>query len=77
MAEEAKDRQKRPQSAAEETEVVEVIPPSIEATQSQPQSQKKEAMLATGLEDYGNWVEYFKDHKPEEAPPFRRGRIWA
>lgn len=38
---------------------------------------KKSHFLATGLEDYGRWKEMFKDHKADNDPPFRRGRIWA
>lgn len=42
-----------------------------------PEEKKDSYFLATGLEDYGRWKEMFKDHKPENDPPFRRGRIWG
>lgn len=51
-------------------------PPTISES-SQVEEKKKSQFLATGLEDYGRWQEMFKDHKPENDPPFRRGRIWA
>jgi len=50
---------------------------SLVSSHTESQTNQKQPMLATGLEDYGTWAEYFKDHKPENDPPYRRGRIWA
>ncbi|NET44266.1 cyanobactin biosynthesis PatC/TenC/TruC family protein [Okeania sp. SIO2B3] len=41
------------------------------------EQEQKSMMLATGLEDYARWKIMFKDHKREDSPSFRRGRIWA
>ncbi|WP_287245305.1 MULTISPECIES: cyanobactin biosynthesis PatC/TenC/TruC family protein [unclassified Okeania] len=44
--------------------------------QPEPEAEDQ-TILATGLEDYARWKIMFKDHKREDDPPFRRGRIWA
>ena len=46
------------------------------STASQPE-EKQSILLATGLEDYGRWKAMFRNHKPKDKKPFRRGRIWA
>ena len=43
---------------------------------SQP-AEKKSVLLATGLEDYAHWKALYRNHKPKDKKPFRRGRIWA
>ncbi|AOY83541.1 cyanobactin biosynthesis PatC/TenC/TruC family protein [Moorena producens JHB] len=48
------------------------VQPEVEVNE-----EKKSVLLATGLEDYARWKVMFKDQKPDNDPPFRRGRIWA
>jgi cyanobactin cluster PatC/TenC/TruC protein len=38
---------------------------------------KQRQSLDTGLADYGKWRNFVRNHKSENDPPFRRGRIWA
>ena len=59
-----------------QTEAVKTPQPSEQIQQPEPEAEEK-TILATGLEDYGRWKTMFKDHKREDDPPFRRGRIWA
>ncbi|NEO37852.1 MAG: cyanobactin biosynthesis PatC/TenC/TruC family protein [Moorea sp. SIOASIH] len=47
------------------------------SVQPEVNEEKKSVLLATGLEDYARWKVMFKDQKPDNDPPFRRGRIWA
>jgi cyanobactin cluster PatC/TenC/TruC protein len=48
------------------------------ATSSAPVPVASVHPLATGLVDYGMWVEMFSRATPVEASqPYRRGRIWA
>ncbi len=53
------------------------VPPEVVPQPVAAEAEKKPAILATGLEDYGRWKAMFKDHKSEEGKPFRRGRIWS
>ncbi|NEQ79437.1 MAG: cyanobactin biosynthesis PatC/TenC/TruC family protein [Moorea sp. SIO2I5] len=47
------------------------------SVQPEVNEEKKSVLLATGLEDYARWKVMFKDQKPDNDTPFRRGRIWA
>lgn len=47
------------------------------SVQPEVNEEKKSVLLATGLEDYARWKVMFKDQKPDNDPPYRRGRIWA
>ena len=55
------------------------VQPEVASPSVQPEvnEEKKSVLLATGLEDYARWKVMFKDQKPDNDPPFRRGRIWA
>ena len=35
------------------------------------------AKMTSGIEDYARWQEMFEGRSGKDAPPFRRGRIWA
>ena len=35
------------------------------------------AKMTSGIEDYALWQEMFEGRSGKDAPPFRRGRIWA
>jgi len=35
------------------------------------------AKMTSGIEDYVRWREMFEGRSGKDAPPFRRGRIWA
>ncbi len=62
---------------------------SMATTENQPPAQtqnsttgeqepKQKRLLATGLEDYGFWMQWRKTATPKPSDkPFRRGRIWA
>ena len=55
------------------------VQPEVASPSVQPEvnEEKKSVLLATGLEDYARWKVMFKDQKPNNDTPFRRGRIWA
>ncbi|NEO73093.1 cyanobactin biosynthesis PatC/TenC/TruC family protein [Moorena sp. SIO3H5] len=55
------------------------VQPEVASPSVQPEvnEEKKSVLLATGLEDYARWKVMYKDQKPDNDPPFRRGRIWA
>ncbi|NES79974.1 MAG: cyanobactin biosynthesis PatC/TenC/TruC family protein [Okeania sp. SIO1H6] len=55
---------------------LEYLPIIFHFQQPEPEAEDQ-TILATGLEDYARWKIMFKDHKREDDPPFRRGRIWA
>ena len=35
------------------------------------------AKMTSGIEDYARWQQMFEGRSGKDAPPFRRGRIWA
>ncbi|NEO11052.1 MULTISPECIES: cyanobactin biosynthesis PatC/TenC/TruC family protein [Moorena] len=72
----AKPKAKAAPAAASPSVQPEVASPSVQPELNE-QEEKKSVLLATGLEDYARWKVMFKDQKPDNDPPFRRGRIWA